>query len=228
MPPVRDLSDEQVRSLPIDRLSLALLADLVASNAWNRHNVVIEAQQHQHRDQPALQAITEAMSWLEMKGLIASPKPGQTSADSFFVTRLGHRVLGEGERVLMVHELLARDLHPTLADVRSQFLLGQYELGAFAAMRQVEIAVRESGGFGNDRLGVALMRDAFHPDRGPLTDSSAEKGERQGVMELFSGAIATFKNPSSHRQVEFDDPVIASEIVTVADLLLRMIDATQE
>jgi hypothetical protein len=37
-----------------------------------------------------------------------------------------------------------------------------------------------------------------------------------------------FKNPSSHRQVDFADPTVASEIVLLADLLLRMLDATEK
>jgi hypothetical protein len=39
------------------------------------------------------------------------------------------------------------DLHPSIAGrIGSQFLLGEYELAAFAAMRQVEIRVRELAG----------------------------------------------------------------------------------
>lgn len=45
------------------------------------------------------------------------------------------------------------------------------------------------------------------------------------MMALFWGAIGVFKNPSSHRQVELDDPTLASEVVLLADLLLRLLDA---
>ena len=44
------------------------------------------------------------------------------------------------------------------------------------------------------------------------------------MMELFAGAIGTFKNPSSHRQVDYNDPTEASEIVMLADLLMRILD----
>jgi Protein of unknown function (Hypoth_ymh) len=43
-------------------------------------------------------------------------------------------------------------------------------------------------------------------------------------MALFWGALGVFKNPSSHREVEFDNPTEASEVVLLADLLLRILD----
>ena len=44
-------------------------------------------------------------------------------------------------------------------------------------------------------------------------------------MALFWGAIGVFKNPSSHREVNYDDPIVAAEAVLLADLLLRLLDA---
>jgi hypothetical protein len=43
-------------------------------------------------------------------------------------------------------------------------------------------------------------------------------------MALSWGAIGVSKNPSSHRQVEYADPTAASEVVLLADLLLRVLD----
>jgi len=116
------------------------------------------------------------------------------------------------------------DLHPSIAGrVASQFLLGEYELAAFAAMREVEIRVRELAGASESDLGVKLMTAAFR-EGGPLHDPKTDAGESESIMALFRGAIGTFKNPSSHREVDFDDPTEASEIVLFADLLLRMLD----
>jgi hypothetical protein len=43
-------------------------------------------------------------------------------------------------------------------------------------------------------------------------------------MMLFAGAYAVLRNPSGHREVEFDDITEASEAVMTASLLLRMLD----
>ena len=47
-------------------------------------------------------------------------------------------------------------------------------------------------------------------------------------MELFAGTIGLFENPTSHREVEFDDPTEASEVILLADLLMRVLDRTEE
>lgn len=59
-------------------------------------------------------------------------------------------------------------------------------------------------GYGALLAGCALgfaMREAFNQDRGPLRDPAADGGERVARMELFAGAIGSFKNPHSHRDV---------------------------
>ncbi|HEX3974983.1 MAG TPA: TIGR02391 family protein [Solirubrobacteraceae bacterium] len=69
---------------------------------------------------------------------------------------------------------------------------------------------RDLAGASSGDLGVALMQAPFK-DGGPLSDPSLEAGEQQATMALFWGAIGVFKKPSSHRQVEYDDPTAASE-----------------
>jgi hypothetical protein len=44
------------------------------------------------------------------------------------------------------------------------------------------------------------------------------------VRELFSGALGTFKNPSSHREVKYDDPKEVADAISIANQLLRMVE----
>ena len=69
------------------------------------------------------------------------------------------------------------------------------------------------------------MRKAFDVKSGVLEDPAAEPGERQARSDLFAGAIGSYKNPHSHRNVTLDDPDEAAEIVMLANHLLRIIDA---
>ncbi len=80
----------------------------------------------------------------------------------------------------------------------------------------------------NDLIGVPLARRVLHPRSGSLTDTRLEKGERQAVADLFAGALGAFKDPASHRVVDFDDPARAADAIVVADLLLRMLDGSAD
>jgi hypothetical protein len=57
------------------------------------------------------------------------------------------------------------------------------------------------------------MRKAFAPEKGPPADMSTEGGERVARMELFAGAMGTYKYPRSHRDVDLNDPAEDFEII---------------
>ena len=223
---LRQLTSDEVQSLPIDRLGILVLRHLSETNEWNSHNFLIQGQGHQVPES-VLGCWSEALNWLVSKNLVARGIPGNSNANSIFITRLGRKVLETGLEPIRASERLDVALHGRVKHVKSQFLLGEFELAAFAAMREVEIRVRELSGAESSLLGVKLMRSSFG-EGGKLADPDLDAGERVGIMELFAGAIGTFKNPPSHRQVDYADPTEASEVVLFADLLMRLLDRVDE
>jgi len=220
------LAAEEIQALPLDRLGLLVLKHLVETKDWNSHNF-LNSGSNLRLSEATLRCWSEAFNWLVSKNLVARGTPGHSELNAIFVTRLGRKVLDAGLETIRAAERLDVGLHASLERVKSQFLLGEYELAAFAAMREVEIRVRELSGAEASLLGVKLMRKSFG-DGGKLADSELDPGERIGIMELFAGAIGTFKNPPSHRQVDYADPTEASEVVLLADLLMRLLDRVED
>jgi uncharacterized protein (TIGR02391 family) len=76
--------------------------------------------------------------------------------------------------------------------------------------------------------GISLITKALHPDKGVLSIPQCKlPAEQEGVYNLFKGAIAFFKNSSSHRTINYEDPLIAIEIIAFADLLLKILSTAQ-
>jgi uncharacterized protein (TIGR02391 family) len=175
-------------------------------------------------------ALMEAWSWLERENFIAW-QAGFHGTETYFITRRGRRVSSRAGLESYVHaNLLPRaKLHPAIADkVYPAFLRGEYDTAVFQAFRELEVAVRNAGGFHPDVVGVKLMREAFRTTQGsaapgPLTDQDLPIAEQEGMMNLFAGAIGLYKNPQSHRNVP-TEPLDAAEVIVFASHLLRVVD----
>jgi uncharacterized protein (TIGR02391 family) len=168
-------------------------------------------------------ALMEGWGWLEREGLIAA-SPGQEGW--YFVTRRGKLITKPADLEAYRHAALLpkRLLHPIIAQkIWANFLRGDYDTAVFQAFKEVEVRVREAGHFDAKDLGTALMRKAFHPTGGPLTDATAVVGEQQAIADLFAGAIGLYKNPHSHRNVPLDT-VEAIEMIMLASHLLKIVD----
>jgi uncharacterized protein (TIGR02391 family) len=219
------LTASQVTELPVDEVALAILHDAVESNTWNSGNWLLEHLMGSNSD--ANHALSEAWGWLFATGLMAKNLESNHDHGAVLVTRLGRRTAEAGLSEVRAIQRLGVDLHPTIEiEARSQFLMGRYDLAAFAAMKAVEVRVRELIEASDSLLGVKLMRSAF-ADGGRLRDPDLDPGEQVARMEVFAGAIGLFKNPTSHRDVQFDDATEAAEVVLLADLLMRMLDRMQ-
>lgn len=116
-----------------------------------------------------------------------------------------------------------QQLHPRIEEKAAiAFLSGNYDTAVFQAFKEVEVSVREAGGYNDTDIGVPLMRKAFGKT-GPLTDAEAAESEREALAHLFAGAIGSYKNPISHRNVTID-AAKATEIIVLASHLLGIVD----
>jgi uncharacterized protein (TIGR02391 family) len=181
--------------------------------------------QQTHIRQAVFRAVAEAWQWLQTEGLIM-PAPDQSN-DWFCLTRRAHRLKNPAD----LNAYRKRGLLPTeslqpllLEKVRPMFLRGDYDLATFEAFKQVEIRVRAAASLPADMVGVELMRTAFHPSTGALTDKTAVAGEKQALSDIFAGAIGHAKNPGSHRTVNLA-AIEAAELIGLASYLLGMVEA---
>lgn len=223
-------------------LILGAMADS-GRDSWSAPNMAAHAQASLHSGHPRVSGrpaqtvaallpalISEGMSWLIAGGLVGPAAWSSGAGDEWVVTHAGRTALTAGSsRHSEARRKLSRGLHPVLVDAAlSNFERGQYEVAVFAAMKEVEVALRRASGFGPERYGRQLVIDSLRVGSGAFVISAETPAEQEGFMQLFLGALTAFKNPSSHRTVEYDDPDEAADIVHLADLLLRVIDRETE
>lgn len=222
---------EQLRELSSPELGLIILKS--SGSDLNAYNMVQEHKQaHARNQEPDIQHLLErfgdAWAWLVANGLVG-PHVNQDSSNGWCrITDRGRQVADENSvTALMADQRLPDDLHPRLREAKRQFRSGNPELAVFEAMKQIEVRLRELSGVGNDEIGTKLARHALDPQKGPLADQNLEVAEREAVSHLFAGALGAFKNPTSHRIVDFDDLALAADAVLLADLLMRMLDQAE-
>jgi len=211
-------------------LEALMSAGQMERGVWNRRNFCMQvsgeyAGPGQGQDMAVGIACSTAWSWLESNGFICR-HPEQDN-DWFLPTPRGVAVRDhQALRQFISNEQLPEAfLHPELlANVRPLFLQSRFETAVFEAFKSLEVAIRNAAKLGHDMIGIQLASRAFSPEDGVLTDKAAEKGERVALMNLMTGALGSYKNPSSHRRVE----IIAEEardMIVLASHLLKIVDA---
>jgi uncharacterized protein (TIGR02391 family) len=177
---------------------------------------------HYNNDARVEQAVREAWSWLVREGLLVEKSNGW-----YFISRRGQRIKGRQDFAAFQRSnvLPKASLHPVIAEkVWSNFVRGDYETAVFQAFKEVEVAVRAAGKFPPTEIGTTLMGKAFKVRVGSLIDSTLPEAEQLAMVNLFSGAVGLFKNPSSHRHVVLSEPSEAAEMISFASLLMRIVD----
>lgn len=181
-----------------------------------------------NRKSEALLALAEAWNWLCIQGLLIPSMDSNGSNGWLRLSRRAHQLLDATAFKTYVGSLEFSKslLHPSIADdVWLDIVRGDPGTAVFKAFRAVEVAVRTAGKYPDTEIGMPLMRKAFDAKNGPLSDMTQPEGERESRAHLFAGAIGSFKNPISHREVTIEDIRVAQEQVMLASHLLRIVDS---
>jgi hypothetical protein len=167
--------------------------------------------------------VAEAMAWLEREGLLI-PNPTQPNSAWYVLTRAGRKIKtrGELEAYRSGRQMPVEMLQPQLAEkVHPIFLRGDFDTAVFQAFKFVEITVREAASLPSEWPAQKVMRSAFNPDTGVLTDKDLPASERQAMADLYAGAMGHAKNPSSHRDVKLRR-LEAVRLIIFASYLLEL------
>ena len=171
--------------------------------------------------------ISQAWVSLLVQGFLA-PIPEEQGMDWAFITKRGQKIQSKEDFTQFSYiRLLPKDLlDPKLAEKAwPNFIRGDFDTSVFAAFKEVEVRMREAAKLDSTIFGVDLAREAFNPQKGALTDiDNPNISEKEAYSHLFAGAIGAFKNPSSHRDVNYDDPNVATSLILFASTLLSIID----
>lgn len=222
----------EVAAMPAEELALVVLQVLKETGSNGKHyhpqqltntNPWMGSANEDEREEFHL-AVGEALAWLKAQGLLLEAV-GQ-SAGWMVLSRKARdaKTPRDLEGVRAAASFPKELIHPKIA-AKSWLAIarGDFAEAVFSSYRAVEIAVREASGVEPHIIGVDLMRRAFHPDTGVLRDERMQTAEREATAALFAGAIGSFKNPHSHRDVSVE-AAEARELVLLASYLLRVVE----
>lgn len=222
-----------VLQLKPEELAIPLLKCIIhEEEAGHRNNLILHnfvgvaETEHFGGDKTSeiLKSITETWLWLTREIMIA-PLPREGGI--MYVTKHGRELAQSPsiETYLRSNLIPQGVLDPRLSSkIQHLFIRGDYDTAVFQAFKEVEIRVRSASSLPPELIGVPLMRTAFNVANGRLSDMTRLESERQATSDLFAGAIGLFKNPSSHREVNWEDPMECAELIFLANHLLRIVE----
>ncbi len=209
---IRAVSDDSVRHMVTCN---GVVTELFGHGGYDK------AKQEQVR-----KAVTRAWRALEAADVIEEPDADNGKNGYRVISVKGRAVNTDVDlaavkvRTWLIPELVHRALRGACLNA---FKAADYDTAVFEAFKAVEVAVRKKGGYSQSDHGVALMRQAFDPSNGRLTDTSLPKTRREARQRLFMGAMGEIRNPKAHGDPTIADPQMAIEEIMTASLLLRTV-----
>lgn len=144
----------------------------------------------------------------------------------FYPTKMGFRFPEREFKKVMEKYSVLPSVYVHKKIINKSFKLlsnNEYESAVLQAFKIIETTIREKIEAEPEEVGVKLIRKAYHPENGQLTDYKIPKAEREAFTHYMAGAFGYYKNPCSHREVELTF-VEAFERIVVASDLLKKID----
>ncbi|KAF0247026.1 MAG: hypothetical protein FD180_143 [Planctomycetota bacterium] len=219
---------EEALLLPVEELGLCLLDFLRAMqeqflNVGNSTGARYWQEYAGPKHEEFVVALSEAWAWLIREGIVV-PRPGDHGGFMVFSRRAESiKSKPDLDAYRMARAFPAGCLEVVLeSKVRPIFLRGDYDVAVFQAFKEVEVRVRDKAKLPAACLGADLVRTAFNPKSGPLTDAGLVDSEREAISHLFAGAIGAVKNPGSHRKVTMGAQE-AVDLIHFANHLLRIV-----
>lgn len=163
--------------------------------------------------------------WLTLAGAF------QREADEIGVGRSRQSSLpAEGEvdpAILRFDQLVTNDSLRSAS--RKLFLNGHYARAVEDAFKCLNNEVKARADR-SDLDGDKLMRQVFSANSPILAlnplQSTSEKDEQRGYMDMFAGAMTGIRNPRAHEHDLEDDLDVALEMIVLANHLMRKLDGS--
>lgn len=148
--------------------------------------------------------------------------------EAYYPTKIGFRFPErEFRRVIEKYALMPESyIHPIIVEKCFSLLnSGEYESAVIQAFKAVETTTRSKIGAPDEMFGERLLKKAFNPDEGVLTNYKLPKSERFAFLNYITGAFSYYRNSSTHRDIELDFVSAFDRIVVASDLLKAIEDA---
>lgn len=211
---------DELLQMPAAELATCLLTDTIRHQDRIFPSEVASYVTNAFPGDDSAQAAMEALGWLLAEGLLVPDYvPGGFVA--YRLSRAARQAVQSADinELVRARQILPKNLHPIIIEHAVPiFRSGSYDTAVAESFKQVEVLVRDASSL-SSRDGVSLMQAAFGTN-GVLRKTNVRTAEQDGTMHLFVGAVAVFRNPSAHQNLDTDSHQ-AAQLLVLASLLIE-------